>query len=118
MNDRDSVLKEMIKITEQLWPKYLANKTMPENKQKAVAKLIKHLSVKHVSADKFVTEIKRQIPELEKFVMEKDLIDLDPEKPLVVRETPDYMRGFAGASISAPGPYETKENTYYNVTPF
>ena len=27
------------------------------------------------------------------------------------------MRGFAGASISAPGPYETKENTYYNVTP-
>ena len=27
------------------------------------------------------------------------------------------MRGFAGASISAPGPYDKKENTYYNVTP-
>ena len=117
VNDRDTVLQEMIKITEQLWPKYLADELMPTDKQKAVAKLIKHLSVKHVSADEFVPEIKRQIPVLEKFVMDKDLIDLDPEKPLVVRETPDYMRGFAGASISAPGPYETKENTYYNVTP-
>lgn len=117
VNDKDTVLQEMVKITEQLWPKYLADKPMPANKQKAVAQLIKHLSVKHVSADEFVPEIKRQIPVLEKFVIEKDLIDLDPEKPLVVRETPDYMRGFAGASISAPGPYETKENTYYNVTP-
>ncbi|GAA4887141.1 hypothetical protein GCM10023333_20750 [Ferrimonas pelagia] len=27
------------------------------------------------------------------------------------------MRGIAGASISAPGPFEPQANTYYNVTP-
>ncbi|MFB1023598.1 MAG: DUF885 domain-containing protein, partial [Vicingaceae bacterium] len=42
---------------------------------------------------------------------------LDSKKPLVVRETPEYMRGFAGASISAPGPYDADAETYYNVTP-
>lgn len=117
LDDKARVTAEMLKITEQLWPKYFANQTMPSEPQKAIATLINHLAVKHVKRDDFVAEIKKQIPELEAFIKEKDLITLDPEKPLVVRETPDYMRGFAGASISAPGPYAKKENTYYNVTP-
>jgi uncharacterized protein (DUF885 family) len=115
--DKDRVTAEMVKITDELWPKYFPNAERPSKDRDAVAKLIKHLSVKHVARDEFVPEIKRQIPDLEAFVREKDLITLDPEKPLVVRETPEYMRGFAGASISAPGPYDKKENTYYNVTP-
>ena len=116
-DDKARVTAEMLKITEQLWPKYFANKAMPNEPQKAIATLINHLAVKHVKREDFVAEIKKQISELESFIKEKDLITLDPEKPLVVRETPDYMRGFAGASISAPGPYAKKENTYYNVTP-
>ena len=40
---------------------------------------------------------------------------MDPSKPLVVRKEPDYMAGVAGASISAPGPYDKLGNTYYNV---
>ena len=36
----------------------------------------------------------------------------------MVRETPLYMRGSgAGASVSAPGPYDKGANTYYNVEP-
>jgi uncharacterized protein (DUF885 family) len=34
-----------------------------------------------------------------------------------VRETPEYKRGIAGASIDAPGPYDPSAPTYYNVTP-
>ena len=34
-----------------------------------------------------------------------------------MRETPLYLRGFAGAGIKAPGPYDPTANTYYNVTP-
>ncbi|PHI35488.1 DUF885 domain-containing protein [Pseudoalteromonas sp. GCY] len=117
MADKARVTNEMVKIVDELWPKYFADKPRPESDIDAIATLIKHLSVKHVKRENFVSEIKAQIPELEKFVMEKDLITLDPEKPLVVRETPEYMRGFAGASISAPGPYDKRENTYYNVSP-
>ncbi|MDN3652018.1 DUF885 domain-containing protein [Thalassotalea ponticola] len=115
--EKARVHTEMIKLTEQLWPKYFAEQAMPEDKLIAVKQLIDHLSVKHVERDNFVAAIKAQIPELEKFVMEKNLIEMDPDKPLVVRETPEYMRGFAGASISAPGPYDSGANTYYNVTP-
>ncbi|WP_462152619.1 DUF885 domain-containing protein [Pseudoalteromonas xiamenensis] len=115
--DKARVTAEMIKITNTLWTKYFPNTARPANDTQAISSLIKHLSVQHVNRNDFVDEIKKQIPTLEKFVIDKDLINLDPEKPLVVRETPEYMRGFAGASISAPGPYDKKENTYYNVSP-
>ena len=42
---------------------------------------------------------------------------MDASRPLVVRETPVYQRGVAGAFVDAPGPYNPTAKTYYNVTP-
>ena len=108
----------MIEISGELWPKYMGDKAMPEDDKDAVRELINLISVRHVHRDSFVVAIRRQIPQLEDFVNEKQLMYLDPDKPLVVRETPLYMRGMgAGASVVSPGPYEENANTYYNVTP-
>ncbi|RYV01854.1 DUF885 domain-containing protein [Shewanella sp. OPT22] len=114
--DKDRIQAEMSKITDKLWPKYFKT-AKPTNEKVAIKQLIDKLSSKHVKRENFVEEVKAQIPELVKFVDDKNLVTLDPSKPLVVRETPAYMRGFAGASISAPGPYDKQGNTYYNVTP-
>ncbi|MBB1267833.1 DUF885 domain-containing protein [Shewanella sp. SR44-3] len=116
LDDKNNVQAEMTKITDKIWSKHM-NTPKPVDSNEAIKQLIDTLSSKHVSRDKFVDEVRAQIPELIKFVNDKDLLTLDPNKPLVVRETPEYMRGFAGASISAPGPYEQEANTYYNVTP-
>ena len=117
LTDKQTVLSQMAKISDKLWGKYFPDTAAPNNSQQKISQLIEKLSVKHVKRENFVDEIRNQIPALEAFVMDKNLITLDKEKPLVVRETPPYMRGFAGASISAPGPYDKKANTYYNVTP-
>ncbi|MCL1068558.1 DUF885 domain-containing protein [Shewanella olleyana] len=114
--DKYRVQAEMAKITRDIWSKYI-DTPIPQDDNVAIKQLIDVLSVKHVKREDFVDEVRAQIPELVKFVNEKQLMTLDPSKPLVVRETPEYMRGFAGASISAPGPYEKSANTYYNVTP-
>ncbi|BAJ02024.1 DUF885 domain-containing protein [Shewanella violacea] len=114
--DKARVQEEMAKITSKLWSKYF-NTGMPADKNTATKQLIDKLSSKHVKREDFVDEIRAQIPQLIAFVKQKNLVTLDANKPLVVRETPAYMRGFAGASISAPGPYEKSSNTYYNVTP-
>ena len=115
--DKEKVLSEMGRLADQLWPKYFPNQPKPAERQVMIRTLIDKLSAKHVKRDDFVEEIRAQIPTLVDFINAKQLLTLDPEKPLVVRETPEYMRGFAGASISAPGPYDKKANTYYNVTP-
>ena len=107
----------MDEITVELWPKYFPDTAMPDDPLERIGQLIDHLAARHVARDEFFGEIQRQIPELAAFVEEHQLLDQDPTKPLVVRETPAYMRGSgAGASVSAPGPFNPGADTFYNVT--
>jgi uncharacterized protein (DUF885 family) len=109
---------EMAQLSRQLWPKYFLKEAMPTDSLQLIRKMIDKLSLVHVNRDSFLESIQAQIPALIKFIKEKDLIYIDPSKPLVVRKTPAYMEGGgAGASISAPGPYDKGGNTYYNVSP-
>ena len=114
---KDDLHAEMISITESLWPTYFSDLDIPDDRLIAVKQLIDHLSAKHVARDQFVDEIRRQIPLIQQFMDENQLLDSDPTRPLVVRLTPEYQRGFAGASVNAPGPYDATANTYYNVSP-
>ncbi len=121
--------QQMYILANKLWAKYfgkgsagLASSKGPTSKPAdslAVIKMvIDCVSLKHISADSFQTEIEQQIPRLVNFIKQKNLIYIDPAKPLVVRKEPAYMAGVAGASISSPGPYDKNGNTYYNVGSF
>ena len=112
---KEELSTKMYELTKQLWPKYLAGKPMPDNKLVAIKQMIDTLSANHVQPDSFQAAIEHQLPALVAFIKNKDLIYIDPSKPLVVRKEPAYMAGVAGASISAPGPYDKNGNTYYNV---
>ena len=108
---------QMIVISDTLWSSYLPEDSEPADSLVMVKMLIDKIAENHVERDSFFIEINRQVKELAAFVDEKDLLTQDPSKPLQVRETPEYMRGIAGASITPPGPYEEDGITYYNVTP-
>lgn len=112
---KDELQKEMFGITKKLWGKYMGKAVMPEKENEAIKQLIDVIAKTHVKREQFQEEIERQIPILTKFVKEKDLLYMDPAKPLVVRKEPEWMAGVAGASISAPGPYDKYGDTYYNV---
>ena len=113
---KEELHQEMMERSAELWEKYHAGREMPGDLSR-VQMVLDEIARDHVHRDSLVQAIKAQIPELETFVMENDLLTLDPDKPLVVRETPEYMRGFSIASISAPGPYDSGGDTYYNVSP-
>lgn len=114
---RDELHTRMIGITKSLWPKYLEGTPMPADDLVAVRQMIDHLSARHIDRAGFIDEIRRQMPVITEFINKKGLVEIDPTRPLIVRETPPYQRGFAGASVNAPGPYDATANTYYNVTP-
>ena len=63
--------------------------------------VIDAMSAHHATPDRFVETVRRQIPELERFVRDHDLVDQDPTRPLVVREMPAYQRGLAGAHVES-----------------
>lgn len=117
VKEKSELHDKMYRVSDALWDKYFADQERPGKRLELIRMVIEEVSKIHVHRDSFLTAIRHQIPELESFIKEKDLIDLDSTKPLVVRETPKYMQGVAGASISAPGPYDKDAETYYNVTP-
>jgi uncharacterized protein (DUF885 family) len=113
-----NLLHDMGRRAARLFPKYCAGQPVPKDTVQLIRQVIDKLTLKHAPREGFVDAVKRQIPTLVKFVNDHKLLTQDPTKPLVVRETPLYMRGSgAGASVSAPGPYDLKANTYYNVEP-
>ncbi|MFT6166800.1 MAG: hypothetical protein ACJAV5_001693 [Vicingaceae bacterium] len=117
VEEKSELHEKMFRLSDMLWGKYFGEAEKPGGRFDQIQLVINEVAKTHVDRDSFVAAIRQQIPELIAFVNENDLITLDPNKPLVVRETPEYMRGFAGASISAPGPYDAEAETYYNVTP-
>jgi hypothetical protein len=112
---KSELLYEMDSISKKLWSKYIKTENYPADSKVAIKKLITTISKTHVERSKFQQEIERQIPILTEFVRKKDLLYLDPKKPLVVRKEPEWMAGVAGASISSPGPYDKEGDTFYNV---
>jgi uncharacterized protein (DUF885 family) len=114
---RDELLARMDALSDQLWTRTMGDAAKPEDRFRKIGMVIDKLSIHHVARENFFPEIRRQIPLLQDYVIKNNLLSIDASKPLVVRETPAYMRGVAGASIDAPGPYRPKDRTYYNVTP-
>jgi len=108
----------MEKLARQLWPKYLGSAPMPADRLVMIRAVLDELAKHHMKREELVDYIRKHVVQLEAFVREKDLLDQDPTRPLVVRETPMYMRGSgAVASVSSPGPLDPTANTYYNATP-
>ena len=114
---REQLHARMDALSDELWPKVMGNAPKPADRIRKIGMVIERLSANHVPRDQFFAEIRRQIPQLQQWVTSKNLLTLDPDKPLEVRETPMYQRGVAGASIEAPGPYRPQDRTFYNVTP-
>ncbi|RSK44510.1 DUF885 domain-containing protein [Hymenobacter perfusus] len=118
LQHKQELLRDMKKRATRLYPKYFPGQTRPADSLAVVQQVIGRLSQQHATPEGFVQAVKDQMPTLVKWVDDHKLLTQDPSKPLVVRETPLYMRGSgAGASISAPGPYDKAANTYYNVEP-
>ncbi|MBC7454356.1 MAG: DUF885 domain-containing protein [Massilia sp.] len=114
---REDLLLRMNGLADELWSKTLGSTPKPDDRNKKIGMVIDKLSLNHVARENFLPEIRRQITVLQDWVIANKLLSLDPKRALVVRETPLYKRGVAGASVDAPGPYRPQERTYYNVTP-
>jgi len=115
MERKKFVHHEMAKLSRQLWPKYFGTTPMPADSLVMIRQMIDTISAKHVAPGDFQAAIEAQLPKLEAFVRTKDMVTMDPSKPLVVRKEPAYMAGVAGASMSAAPPYDKSGNSYYNV---
>ncbi|MBH49130.1 MAG: hypothetical protein CMG69_00035 [Candidatus Marinimicrobia bacterium] len=115
-----SVQMEMLDLAVPLHKKLFKAKSKIESHDDqlfVIEKVLNKIADDHVERHEVVKNARETIDELNQFILEKDLLTLDPSKPLEIRETPEYQRGFSIASLQAPGPLEDNLKTYYNVSP-
>jgi uncharacterized protein (DUF885 family) len=115
--EKERLLTRMDLLTDELWPKYFPNTAKPQDRLDKIGTLIDKLSEQHIARADLFNTVQKEIPELERWVTDHQLLTLDTQKRLEVRITPPYKQGVAGASIDPPGPYDPKARTYFNVTP-
>ena len=114
---KENKLAEMDKLADELWTKTMGEQVKPSDRLQKIKQVIDQLSANHTTAARLIPEVRAQIPMLEKWITDHDLLTLDATKPLVVRETPEYQRGVSVASLDSPGPFAAHRAAYYNVSP-
>lgn len=72
----------------------------------------------HPTADNLIPDTRRNLEAIRDFVLQRRLISIPSDVRVIVAETPRFRRATSFASMSSPGPFETKSTeAYYYVTP-
>jgi uncharacterized protein (DUF885 family) len=72
----------------------------------------------HPTPEQLVPTTRATLERIRAFLLEKDIITVPSEVRAQVAETPAFNRALSFASMSTPGPFETKATeAYYYVTP-
>ena len=76
------------------------------------------LSDDHPAAADLIPSVRRSIDEARRYLIAKQLVTIPSEVRPSIEETPPYARSGSFASMSTPGPYETRATeAFYYVTP-
>jgi uncharacterized protein (DUF885 family) len=116
------VQEEMFALSLPLYQSYFpeskVGRITPKKKKEVIRSVLTEISKEHVKKEELIPRVKKFAAETEAFIKKKDLITLDPEEPLLIRETPKFMRGVAVAFMESTGPLEkAKVPSFFDVQP-
>ena len=107
---------KMYTTSEKVWAKYYPTQAKPKDSLEVIRMVLSKIQLNHATPANFYPTLKKQVTELKRFIIEKDLFDFDTvSPPIKVRYMPAYARGFAMANAEFVPPYQKKGTTYYNI---
>jgi uncharacterized protein (DUF885 family) len=85
---------------------------------KAPMEVYRSLGSEHPTPAELVPTTQATLEKIRQFLVDRDIITIPSEVRAQVAETPSFNRALSFASMSTPGPFETKATeAYYYVTP-
>lgn len=107
---------KMYVTADKVWKKYYPSQAKPKDSLQVIRMVLGKIQLQHATPANFYPTLKKQVTQLKKFIIEKDLFAFDTAStPIKVRYMPEYARGFALASAEFIPPYQKKGTTYYNI---
>ena len=108
--------KQMFLMADSVWSKYYSTQRKPSDSLQLVQLVLDKIQLNHATPADFFNSVKKQVYELKKFIIEKDLFDIDTTAtPIKVRFMPEYARGVTIASAEFIPAYQKQGTTYYNI---
>ncbi len=111
-----AVRAEMVRLAKELWPVWLAGVATPDADGPLVRGVLDAIAAEHPEADDLLDYCRAENARIEAFCVEQDLIGVTDE-PLEIQWTPVFLRAFAGAMLSSPGPLDRGQKAFFAITP-
>ena len=111
-----AVRGEMVRLARDLWPAWCPAAPIPDDDDALVRGVLDAIAGEHPEADDLLDYCRAENAQIEAFCLEHDLIGL-AEEPLEIQWTPVFLRAFAGAMLSSPGPLDRTQKAFFAITP-
>ena len=110
------VRAEMVRIAREIAPAWLAGAPVPTDDDGVVRAVLDAIAAEHPPRDERVEFCRAELARIEEFCRERELLGL-ADDPLEIRWTPPFLRAYAGAMLSSPGPLDTGLQAIFSITP-
>lgn len=112
---RNGYYNGMIKIANELWPKYYGNAARPADSMALIKAVLDKISLQHTTPALLNDTLKQHLYNIKSFIVQKGLFDFDTTAPIEVRQMPPFAMGVTVASANFPAIYEKQSVSYYNI---
>jgi uncharacterized protein (DUF885 family) len=112
----EAVRAEMVRLAGELWPALRPGEPAPAAEEALVRGALDAIAERHRAPEGLLDFCRAELDRVEAFCRAHDLVEL-PDEPLAIEWTPPFLRAFAGAMLSSPGPLDRGLRSYFYVTP-
>ena len=99
-----------------LYQKYFPNKKPGEDKKEVIKAVLDRLAEDHPTNETIIDLAEKAVQATTEFVKEHNLVTV-PDEEMRIIVMPEFQRGVAVAYCEAPGPLETKKETFFSISP-
>lgn len=110
------VRAEMVRLATAHWRDWHPDVPPPSDPSDLVRGVLDAIAAQHPAADDLLTACGAEVERIRAFCESHGIISLTDE-PLEIRWTPVFLRSFAGASLSTPGPLDRDQKAFFSITP-
>ncbi|MEO8511718.1 MAG: DUF885 domain-containing protein, partial [Chloroflexota bacterium] len=114
--DFAAVRDEMLRLARELWPAWMGDEPMPDDRDVLVRRVLDAIAAEHPAAGELLDFCRAEHGRIEAFVRQRDLIGLADE-PMEIIWTPEFLRAFGGAMLMPPGPLDKGLSSFFAITP-
>jgi uncharacterized protein (DUF885 family) len=116
-NVRKQMYQTALPLHKNFFPEHKHTETGENLEGIIIREVLDEIAKDHPKKDEIIDVCRNILKDLERFVKEKNIIDISKINPLQVEWEPEFSRGVAIGGLDSPGPLDKKQKSFYRVSP-